>query len=207
MNSTQTPHGTSGLTLDHTQRWAAAQTTVEQGNICSLFEADKMVSDSQQNVKRAVNDALNKVIPQAFCKPVGNQIGNKVFTVRDDPRAILQNLRTKYGNCTPAKKTANDTKFASPWNPNEPIEALFDRLEDCYVCLIMAKPPNTQEQLIDKAIMAIQRTGLDETALLEWQGFTEENKTWQQLKLHFEEAYEIRLAAGQGTMGAHVYGR
>jgi hypothetical protein len=128
-----------------------------------------------------------------------------VFTVRDDPRAILQNLRTKYGNCTPAEKTANDAKFASPWNPNEPIEALFDRLEDCYVFSIMAKPPYTQEQLIDKAIMAIQRTGLYETAWLEWQGFTEENKTWQQLKLHFKEAYEIRLAAGQGTAGAHGY--
>jgi hypothetical protein len=46
---------------------------------------------------------------------------------------------------------------------------------------------------------------LYETALLEWQGFTEENKNWQQLKLHFEEAYEIHLAAGQGTAGAHEY--
>jgi hypothetical protein len=95
--------------------------------------------------------------------------------VRDDPRTILQNLRTKYGNCTPAEKTANDVKFASPWNPSEPIETLFDRLEDAYVFSIMAKPPYTQEQLMDKAIMAIQRTGLYETALLEWQGFTEEN--------------------------------
>jgi hypothetical protein len=184
---------------------AAAQTAVEQANIRSLYEADKTVYDSQQNVKRAVNDALNKAIPQAFRKPAGNQIGNKVFTVRDDPRAILQNLRVKYGNCTPAEKTANDAKFASPWNPNEPIETLFDRLEDAYVFSIMAKPPYTQEQLIDKAIMAIQRTGLYETALLEWTGFTEENKTWQQLKLHFEEAYELRLASGQGTAGAHGY--
>jgi hypothetical protein len=39
---------------------AAAQTTVEQGNIRALYEADKMVYDSQQNVKRAVTDVLNK---------------------------------------------------------------------------------------------------------------------------------------------------
>jgi hypothetical protein len=70
-------------------------------------------------------------------------------------------------------------KFAAPWNPNEPIETFFDRLEDCYVFSIMAKPPYTQEQLIDNAIMSIQCTGLYKTALLEWQGFTEENKTWQ----------------------------
>eukprot|EP00804_Cyclotella_cryptica_P001457 CCRYP_003690-RA/>CCRYP_003690-RA protein AED:0.47 eAED:0.47 QI:0/-1/0/1/-1/1/1/0/109 len=69
----------------------------------------------------------------------------------------------------------------------------------------MAKPPFTLEQVIDKAIIAIQRTGLYETALLEWQGFEEANKTWEQLKHHFEEAYEIRLASGQGTAGTHGY--
>ena len=67
----------------------------------------------------------------------------------------------------------------------------------------MAKPPYTQEQLIDKAIIAIQRTGLYELALLEWTGLADENKTWQQLKLHFEEAYEQRLDSDQGTSSAH----
>eukprot|EP00804_Cyclotella_cryptica_P006044 CCRYP_000272-RA/>CCRYP_000272-RA protein AED:0.46 eAED:0.46 QI:0/-1/0/1/-1/1/1/0/109 len=69
----------------------------------------------------------------------------------------------------------------------------------------MAKPPFTLEQVMDKAISAIQRTGLYETALLEWQGFNDANKTWEQLKLHFEEAYEIRLASGQGTAATHGY--
>eukprot|EP00804_Cyclotella_cryptica_P003417 CCRYP_018563-RA/>CCRYP_018563-RA protein AED:0.22 eAED:0.19 QI:0/0/0/1/0.33/0.25/4/0/1155 len=31
------------------------------------------------------------------------------------------------------------------------------------------------------------------------------NKAWQQLKLHFEEAYELRLASGQGTAATHGY--
>ena len=183
----------------------AAATTAEQGNIRALYDAEKTVYDSQQNVRRAVNDALNKAIPQAFRKPAGNQIVSKVFTVRDNPKQILADLKVKYGTCTPDEKTANDVRFAAPWNPSEPIESLFDRLEDCYVFAIQAKPPYTQEQLIDKAIMAIQRTGLYETALLEWQGFDEVNKTWQQLKLHFEEAYEIRLASGRGTAGSHGY--
>ena len=37
----------------------AAATTVEQGNLRILYEANKNVWDSQQNVKRAINDALN----------------------------------------------------------------------------------------------------------------------------------------------------
>lgn len=182
-----------------------ADTTAQQNNNKTIYDSNKAVYDSDQNVRRAVNDALNDAIPNAFRKPVGNQIGTKVFTVRDDPRQILADLRVKYGTATPNDKAANEQAFNQPWNPNEPIEALFDRLEECYVYSIMAKPPYTMEQLIDKAIIAIQRTGLYETALLEWTGFEEENKTWQQLKLHFEEAYEIRLASGQGTSGFHGY--
>jgi hypothetical protein len=149
--------------------------------------------------------ALNVAVPNAFRKPAGNQIGTKVYTVRNNPREMLDNLRTKYGACTPNEKTVNNQRFDQPWDPNEPIEALFDRLEECYIFSIMAKPLFTLEQVIDKAIIVIQRTGLYETALLEWQGFEENNKTWEQLKLHFEEAYEIRLASGQGTAATHGY--
>eukprot|EP00804_Cyclotella_cryptica_P010472 CCRYP_012303-RA/>CCRYP_012303-RA protein AED:0.45 eAED:0.14 QI:0/0/0/0.6/1/1/5/0/1176 len=156
----------------------AANTTAQQNNLRTLYEANKAVYDSQQNVRRAVNEALNVAVPNAFRKPAGNQIGTK---------------------------TANNQRFDQPWDPNEPIEALFDRLEECYIFAIMAKPPFTLEQVIDKAIIAIQRTGLYETALLEWQGFDEANITWEQLKHHFEEAYEIRLASGQGTAATHGY--
>eukprot|EP00804_Cyclotella_cryptica_P006088 CCRYP_010701-RA/>CCRYP_010701-RA protein AED:0.44 eAED:0.36 QI:0/-1/0/1/-1/1/1/0/470 len=183
----------------------AANTTAQQNNLRTLYEANKAVYNSQQNVRRAVNEALNIAVPNAFRKPAGNQIGTKVYTVRDHPREILDSLRVKYGACTPNEKTANNQRFDQPWDPNEPIEALFDRLEECYIFAIMAKPPFTLEQVIDKAIIAIQRTGLYETALLEWQGFEEANKTWEQLKHHFEEAYEIRLASGQGTAGTHGY--
>ena len=132
-------------------------------------------------------------------------MGTKVYTVRDNPRDILDGLQAKYGTCFPNEKTANNQPFDQPWDPNEPIEALFDRLEECYIFSILAKPPFTLEQLIDKAIIAIQCTALYETSFLEWQGFDKANKTWEQLKLHFEEAYEIRLASGQGTAAAHGY--
>jgi hypothetical protein len=183
----------------------AANTTAEQANLRTIYEANKAVFDSQQNVRRAVNDALNKAIPAMFRKPIGAQVGTKVYTVRDDPKQIIMELRDRYGRTTPNEKAENDRKFNAPWASNEPIESYFDRLEDCYIFSIMAKVPYTFEQLIDKALIAIQRTGLYNTALLEWAGFEEVNKTWSQLKLHFQEAYEILLASGQGTAAAHGY--
>ena len=142
-------------------------TAAEQTNIKTLYDANKAVYDTQQNVRRAINDALNNAIPNAFRKPAGNQMGTRVFTVRDSPREILDGLRAKYGICSPNEKTANNQRFDQQWDPNEPIESLFERLEEAYIFSILAKPPFTLEQLIDKAIIAIQLTGLYERALLE----------------------------------------
>ena len=54
---------------------------MEQANLRILYEANNAVYDSQQNVKRAINDALNLAIPTVYSKPAGNQIGVKVFKV------------------------------------------------------------------------------------------------------------------------------
>ena len=59
-----------------------------------------------------------------------------------------------------------EADWSAAWNPSEPIELLFDRLEDWYVLSVAAKPAYTQEKMIDKALTAIQRTGLYPTAIL-----------------------------------------
>ena len=47
--------------------------------------------------------------------------------------------------------------------------------------------------MIDKALTAIQRTGLYPTAILEYQAFATKNKNWAEFKTHFSEAYMIHL--------------
>ena len=61
------------------------------------------------------------------------------------------------------------------------------------------------EQLINKAVTSVQLTGLYPTALLEWNGFTDENKTWPELKTHITEVYDLLLTTGGGTAGTAGY--
>ena len=98
---------------------------------------------------------------------------------------------------TPAEKTKMEADWSAAWNPSEPIELLFDRLEEFYVLSVAAKPAYTQEQMIYKVLTTIQRTGLYSTAILEYQAFPTENKNWAELKNHFAEAYMIRLQSGK----------
>ena len=56
-----------------------------------------------------------------------------------------------------------------------------------------------QEQMIDKALMAVQTTGLYPVAILEWNSFDADNQIWSKFKSHFAEACDIRLQSGGGT--------
>ena len=179
-------------------------TSEEQRDNDKQYDAHKKVYDSECNVRRATIAALNIAVPRQYR---GNSatVGARVYKPNEDPKAILARLRDIYGRTTPAEKRANETLWSQNWNPADPIESLFMRLEECFVFALAAKPAYTEEQMVDKALMAIQSTGLYETAILEWQGFDPANKTWPELKSHFGEAYEIRIASGTGTSRGHGY--
>ena len=78
---------------------------------------------------------------------------NYIFT--DDSKVILQGLQDNYRQMTPTEKTKMEAEWSATWNLLEPIELLFDQLEDCYVLSVAAKPSYTQDQMIVKALTAI----------------------------------------------------
>ena len=175
----------------------------------ATYEAEKTAYLAQVTVTRAVIAALNLAVPRQFKRgtnAAGNTLlGSTSYRSNHDPRAILQSLRDTYGTPSPTECQANDAAFAAPWDPQDPIEAYFDRLEDCYVNAVIAKPPYTIEQLITRAIMGIQLTGLYTQALIEWQALPPPQHTWDHLKTHFTAAYVARIQSGAGTAAMHGY--
>ena len=175
----------------------------------AVYLAEKSAYQAQATVTRAIIAALNVAVPKAFRRGTtavgGALIGAAAYRSNHDPRAILLALRTTYGIPSPAERNANDAAFSAPWNTNEPIETYFDRLEDCYVAAIIASPPYTMEQMMTRAIMAIQLTGLYSQALIEWNSIIAAGKTWDALKVHFTTAYIVREQSGTGSTGANGY--
>ena len=75
---------------------------VAQCDANAIFRAAIIVYTSQQNVKGAVNNTLNKAVPKAYrCNP--NVIRVREFRPNDDPRQIIAFLTTRYGHKTPAE--------------------------------------------------------------------------------------------------------
>ena len=182
----------------------------DTGDAEALYEAEKAAYQAQTTVTRAIIAALNTAVPKAFRRSTDANGGVLVgagtsYRHNHDPRTILLALRTTYGIPSPAERNANDAAFAAPWNPAEPIETYFDRLEDCYVAAIISAPPYTMEQMSTRAIMAVQLTGLYSQALIEWNGMPDAARTWDALKMHFTTAYIVREQSGTGTTGGNGY--
>ena len=196
--TTINPHPTLGQNLDSDVARA------EQ----AVWVAETTQFMSETNVRRAIIDALNTAVPKSYRRAQGGTtgIGHTNYKATNQPRDILAQLRTIYGRPSPGEKEVNDNRFKMPWqHGTETIEELFNRLEECYVIALRAKPAYTVEQLVDKAVTSVQLTGLYPTALLEWNGFAEDNKTWPEMKSHFTEAYDLLLTTGGGTAGAAGY--
>lgn len=174
----------------------------------TIYDAGKMEYLSQLNVTQAIINALNVAVPKEFKRgtnAAGTIMGAGPYRNNNNPRAILLVLRTLYGRPTPAEKQANNALFGAPWNPADPIETYFDRLEDCFVTAIIATPPYTMAQMMDMAIMTLQITGLYSVALTEWERTPPIDKTWDALKSHFAAAYNLRLISGTTTAGHAGY--
>ena len=190
------PHRSVGLTAQLTRD---AET---------IYNAAKMEYLSQLNVTQAIINALNIAVPKEFKRgtnAAGTIMGASPYRNNNNPRTILLALRTLYGRPTPAEKQANNALFGAPWNPADPIETYFDRLEDCFVTAIIATPPYTLAQMMDMAIMTLQITGLYSQALTEWESKPPIDQTWDALKSHFATAYNLRLITGTTTAGHAGY--
>ena len=182
-----------------------AADTIGQRDAEALFNANTMVFTSQQNVKGAINDALNEAVPKAYRRnPV--VIGVREYRPNDSPRDIIAALTVRYGQKTTTEINEQDEKWRRDWTPSEPIEELIDRLEEVYIFAIYMPPAYTPGQLIDRAHNAVKRTGLYSRAVVEWEAFPEVNKTWPEWKEHFIEAYEAREASGVTSGGAGYHG-
>ena len=104
-------------------------------------------------------------VPKKY-KRVDRGIGAMMYKVNQCPRTILDHLCNLYSSSTPNKKTHNKTMWTAPYNPSDPIEDIFDRLEECFVVAIVAKPAYSTEKTVDKALIAIQFTSLYSIAIL-----------------------------------------
>jgi hypothetical protein len=94
----------------------------------------------------------------------------------------------------PTELTQNYERLNTPYDPNQPIETLFQQIQDARAFAVAGGQPYGAAMIVNVAYTLVFNTGLFPDACRAWQSRATAAKTWAQFKIDFATAHrEFRL--------------
>ena len=88
------------------------------------------------------------------------------------------------------------------YNPNAPIETLFEQITDGAAYMEMGDATFTSKQIVDISLLCLEKTGVFHYDLKEWNRKPLLSRNWTTFRVHFAKSHRewkanLRLTAGQ----------
>jgi hypothetical protein len=106
------------------------------------------------------------------------------------PLQILAHLYTSYAKITPANLDANDQAMKQSCTVNQPIEAMYQQVEDSIEFAAAGQTPYSPKHVLSIVYQLIFHTGIFTNDRKIWKRQTAAYKTWSQFKLDFALVYQ-----------------
>jgi hypothetical protein len=142
-----------------------------------------------------VDQAIKKLIIESFNNAYLNALPDEIVGYANcTSLQLLTHLLTYYAMIAPTELTQNYERLDAPYNPNQPIETLFQQIQDARAFAVAGGQPYGAAMIVNVAYTLVFNTGLFPDACRAWQSRAIAGKTWAQFKLDFATAHsEFRL--------------
>jgi hypothetical protein len=142
-----------------------------------------------------VNQAIKKLIIESFDYAYLNALSDQIVGYANcTSLQLLTHLLTYYDMIAPTELTQNYERLKTPYDPNLPIETLFQEIQDARAFVVAGRQPYGAAMIINVAYTLVFSTGLFPGACRTWQSRVNDGKTWAQFKLDSATAHrEFRL--------------
>jgi hypothetical protein len=145
-----------------------------------------------------VDQAIKKLIIEAFDGAYLNALSDEVLGYANcTSLQLLTHILTFYAMIAPTELTQNYERLNTPYDPNQPIETLFQQIQDARAFAVAGGQPYGNTMIINVAYTLIFHTGLFSDACRAWQSRTVAEKTWAQFKIDFATAHREFLLTNQ----------
>jgi hypothetical protein len=144
---------------------------------------------------RNVDQAIKNLIIESFDDAYLNALSDIIVGYANcTSLQLITHLLTYYAMIAPTELPQNYERLNAPYDPNQPIETLFQRIQDARAFAVAVGQPYGAAMIIDMAYTLVFNTGLFPDACPAWQSRVIAGKTWAQFKLDFATAHrEFRL--------------
>jgi hypothetical protein len=142
-----------------------------------------------------VDQAVKKLIIEAFDDAYLNALSDEIVGYANcTSLQLLTHLLTYYAMIAPTELTHNYERLNTQYDPNRPIETLFQQIQDAWAFAVAGGQPYGNAIIINVAYTLIFNTGLFPDECRGWQSRDTAGKTWAQFKIDFTTAHrEFRL--------------
>ena len=138
------------------------------------------------NVEQALRQQIAKAVEEAYLLALRNR---HTRTIVHPIQYIINFLFQNHGKVTQAKLAAERLRVEQyAFNPNEPIDVIFNKIDDLLELSIAAQCDYTAQQLIGIGYLIINRTGKYGEYVRKWNRLPPEQKTWPNFKVQFRDA-------------------
>lgn len=215
-------HGHLGLIMTPQQYAIESQTPFErpdhpgtlhipQGTVRNVaehvertFKENLRVFHEVRGVEKALTQQLVSAIEDKYLLAFKNRTTGQFNGNLLD---IIQYLQATYGQISPAQLSVFEKETVEmTYDPIEPIDIVFDKIEDLLMYGDFAQCPYTAEQAIQKAYNIINATGVYKEYIKLWRRREPLTKTWTNFKTEFRQAQHELQETGELTLAETDYG-
>jgi hypothetical protein len=152
-----------------------------------------------------VDQAIKKLIIESFEDPYLNALSDEVVGYANcTSLQILTHLLTYYAMIAPTEHTQNYERLDTPYDPNQPIERLFQQIQDARAFTVAGGEPYGAAIFVNVVYTLVFNTALFPNACHAWQSRAIAAKTWAQFKIDFATTHHEFLLIPQVRL-AHKY--
>jgi hypothetical protein len=142
-----------------------------------------------------VDQAIKKLIIESFDNTYLNALSDEIVGYANcTSLQLLTHLLTYYDMIAPTEVTQNYEHLNTPYDPNQPIKTLFQKIQDARAFAVAGDQPYGAAMIVNFEYTLVFNTGLSPDACRAWQSRVTAAKTWAQFKIDFATAHrEFRL--------------
>ena len=170
------------------------------------FEYDTMAFKEWVNADKALKSQLVEAVEGLYLKSLRNKyvgFSNQTFLT------MMAHLYLHYAKITPNDLALNDKAMKTPYDPNLPIENLFEQITDAVEYASAGKTPYTPLQMVSTAYQLVFNTGVFSLDCKEWRKRPTVNQQWPDFvtfwtEKHMDYREEQTQMTGQGFQANNV---
>jgi uncharacterized protein YdbL (DUF1318 family) len=138
------------------------------------------------NIQRALKKQLAKAIEHIYLDtPYDDNVGYENVSIH----VLIQYLFDEFGDITLIDLRTNAKRLDEDWDPNQPIQTLYNRIKEIQAYTQAGNRTFTDHQLVDAAYTIIYKTGIYYDVCDDWLDLPSNDQNWTNFQRHFTAAH------------------